>query len=333
MRKIKGYMQKVLDYMESQNLRGKISVLRILFDIALCTVVYGATISDYFMYRFYQKSAHERNKFITARDKNRFYPVVCDPSARKAIQNKDSFNTRFSSYLNRDSINVPESDKRAFCDFVRAHESVFVKPVALGGGDGIEKLTSDTTVDLEALYDSLCARGQYVVEAGIVQHPVMASLHPQSVNSIRISTLFDGETVHIMFAGMRCGTGEAFVDNHMAGGILMLVDPKSGKVSSRASSKGELNILYHPDTGIYLPGFQIPHWDKCLKLIDRVARQTEGIAYIGWDVAVLQDDVCLIEANPGGDFVTWQEPAQIGRKAELYECITYMQQMATKSGE
>ena len=145
----------------------------------------------------------------------------------------------------------------------------------------------------------------------------MASLHPESVNTVRITTFFDGETVKILFASMRCGVGDSFVDNHMLGGIAMRVDAQTGKVSSLASSKSKLNILKHPDTNVFLPGFQIPHWDKCVELIDCVARKVKNVRYVGWDLAILPDDVCLIEANPSGDFSTLQEPTQVGCRKEM----------------
>ena len=94
MGKIKVYFNKILSYMDAQGIRGKIPVLVILADVVWCTFVYGATISDYFFFRFYKKRHYDRKAFMTARDKNRFYKAIndVDNDTRKIVQNKDIFN-------------------------------------------------------------------------------------------------------------------------------------------------------------------------------------------------------------------------------------------------
>lgn len=311
----KKYLRKITSYMDDQQIRGKISFLRIFLDICWCNVRYGSTISDYFLFRFYKKNHLGRKEFMTAKDKRRFYAAVNDKVLRYDVQNKDVFNEKFAEYIKRDFICIPECSVDEFKTFVNNHGSVFVKPIGTGGGEGILKISSNDE-NLVDIYNSVCAKGMCVVEAAIIQHHELAALHPQSLNSVRITTFFDGENVKILFAALRCGTGGSFVDNHMLNGIAMEVDVGTGKVSSRASSKKMLNIVRHPDSGVFLPGFQLPHWDKCLKLVNEVAHKTPGVHYVGWDIAITEDDVCLIEANPGGDFSMWQEPAQRGCKAQ-----------------
>ncbi len=317
MGRFKKHINKVLQYMDEQKLRGTVSVFRILLDIAVCAAVYGSTISDYFLYRFYQKSHFQRKTFITTRDKNRLYSFSCDPASRKLIQNKDLFNSAFAEYLDRDSICLPDCGKQAFCDFVRSHKSVFIKPVALGGGEGIVRIAGNTKDDLGALYDTFCKRGSFVVEEAVVQHPAMEAVHPSSVNTVRLGPLFDGEAVEVLYAFVRFGVGGSFVDNRTAGGILSEVDVESGRICSAACGKRFLNLLRHPDTDIFFPGFQIPHWDKCIALVKEAALKAKGVYYVGWDVAILPDGACLIEANPGGDPGSWQEPTQTGHRAEI----------------
>jgi len=317
MSRIKEYLKKVLSYMEAQGIRKKISLPYILFDVVVSYLRYGATISDYFYFRFYEKKHYSRKTFMTAKDKAAFYKVMNDESERALVQDKDIFNEKFKEYLKRESIAVPETSKQAFCEFIQDHATVFIKPVKTGGGSGIMKVETGSVDNAEELYDSICSKGTHVVEAGIVQHHKMAELHPQSTNSVRISSVLDGDEVKILFAVLRCGVGDSYVDNHNNGGLTMLVDIESGKVSSLASGRKSLNVLKHPDTGIFFPGFQIPHWDKCIELVDAAARKIPSVRYVGWDVAILEDGVCMIEANPGGDFNVWQEPTQVGRKEEM----------------
>ncbi len=320
MGKIKNYFGKIRDYMDAQGLKGRFLFVRILFDIAVCNILYGATISDYFYYRFYKKKRCERKTYATARDKNRFYNAVnagYQSKERQLVQDKDKFNEAFAEYLKRESMVSPDCGEPAFLDFLNKHGAVFVKPIRTGGGAGILKIYADKIGDPHECWENLCKKGTCVVEACIPQHPAMAAIHPESINSLRIATFFDGEKTTVLFSVLRCGVGDAFVDNHSSGGITMVVDTECGRVCSCAAGKKDTHIIRHPDTGVFFPGFEIPHWDKCLALVNEVARKAVGLRYVGWDVAIMPDGVCLIEANPGGDFNVFQESAQKGYKKEL----------------
>ena len=55
-------------------------------------------------------------------------------------------------------------------------------------------------------------------------------------------------------------------------------------------------------SGKRIVGFQIPFWQECKAFIERVARVTPQIRYVGWDVVVLPDGgFSLIEANDNAD--------------------------------
>lgn len=317
-------MNKILHYMHLQDLRGKISFTRILWDILWCNLLYGTTISDYFSYRFYQKKRCEKKTFMTAKDKDVFYKRVnagMNSTERQAIQNKNLFNEKFADYLKRESINSPQCGYEVFLKFLNLHQSVFVKPTRTGGGYGIEKFSLNDVEDTAKLWNDIVKKGECVIEAPILQHPHMAALHPQSINSLRIASFLNENEVTILFAVLRCGVGDSFVDNHSSGGIAMAIDIESGKVCSQAASKSKTHIIRHPDTGVFLPGFQIPFWNECLELIKEVAKKAKGIRYVGWDIAIMPDGICLIEANPGGDFDVAQEPMQKGIKETITRLI------------
>ena len=64
----------------------------------------------------------------------------------------------------------------------------------------------------------------------------------------------------------------------------------------------------HPLSGLATKGFQIPHWDKVLAVTEEAARRLEGVGMVGWDVAVTQDGVCLIEGNSEASYQIIQLP-------------------------
>ena len=75
--------------------------------------------------------------------------------------------------------------------------------------------------------------------------------------------------------------------------------------------------IYHPFTNQKLVGFQIPLWDNVKATVLEAANLIPEVGYIGWDVAILECSVALIEGNhdPGHDVV--QMIAQTG----LYKLI------------
>ena len=63
-----------------------------------------------------------------------------------------------------------------------------------------------------SVYEMLMQGGQYLVEAFIVQHPLVSHIYPLSVNTLRLVTIKNHDTVHLVFFSMRIGNGKR-VDN------------------------------------------------------------------------------------------------------------------------
>lgn len=293
------------------------SKLRLYCDFFFSLAIYGSTISDFFQYRFWEKSRLARKQFMTARKNNEFYNQVNTRQARSWLNHKAVFNKNFAPYLKRETMAIPGASLEEFDTFCKNQGSFFVKPCKTGAGEGVKKYSYKDLPDIAALYYELLS-GEYVVEECIVQDEAMASIHPQSINTVRTITFFNGREVTVIGAVLRCGAGGSYIDNHSAGGYTAIVDVESGIVITCASNKWRLNVVKHPDTGVMFPGFQIPNWDKAVSMVKEAAGSLEGIHYAGWDVAFIPGDVCLVEANPSGDPVVLQEPTQRGVK-HLYD--------------
>ena len=82
-------------------------------------------------------------------------------------------------------------------------EAIFLRPIGLYGGEGCFKLNLiNLEKKLEAEYDNLIW-GDYAHTASIKQHPAIAKIHPQSINTIRILTFLDNDKVNIISCFMR----------------------------------------------------------------------------------------------------------------------------------
>jgi hypothetical protein len=150
-----------------------------------------------------------------------------------------------------------------------------------------------------ASVDALTARlGHDVLQRPIAQHPEMAALHPRSVNTMRVITVCDAEGARTFSRPMvKIGIAGSVVDNARAGGIQVFVDPDTGRMTGPGIMQRGGTVSHHPDTGVALDGFEIPHFERAIDLAVRLHRELPGLHSIGWDVAITEDGPTFIEGN------------------------------------
>jgi hypothetical protein len=174
---------------------------------------------------------------------------------------------------------------------------VFAKPADGKGGKGA-RVFDPATDDLERF-----AAGQrrFLFQPLIRQHPVLAGIHPASVNTVRIDTLLraDGSCVH-SGAVLRMGVGGSIVDGASAGGLVVPVDRETGQLGPFARRKPKYDDRFferHPDTGVAFAAIRLPFWEEVLMTVRQGALALYPLISIGWDVALTEDGPLLIEAN------------------------------------
>lgn len=173
-------------------------------------------------------------------------------------------------------------------------EKIIVKPsFGSSGGKGIS-FWQEGDGDLKEL---LSKYDNCVVQCIIEQHEDLAILHPESINSIRIMTLFlDGE-VNILSSVLRLGVGNSKVDNVSSGGVACGINGNGYLREMSFNAKGQ-SWNGHPD-GLKLKGRKVPAYDECCEISKRVApRFVRFSRLISWDFAVDKNGKpLLIEAN------------------------------------
>lgn len=136
-----------------------------------------------------------------------------------------------------------------------------------------------------------------VIQRPIIQHPALAAINPSSVNTIRLmSLLTDGEAK--VYSGiLRIGVNGSRVDNASSGGITCGITP-DGKLKKYAYNvKGQRQDA-HADTGLVFEGHQIPGYEKCLDMVQRLHVQVPHFRLISWDFSIDESgEPLLIEAN------------------------------------
>lgn len=183
---------------------------------------------------------------------------------------------------------------------------LFVKPsLYTSGGKGIR--TADTAeISIDEMTAILEETGSdLVVQERIEQHPVLAKLNPDSVCTIRISTLLmDGE-VHIAHQLLRVGApGEKTLLKGRGNYIAQILD--GGRLHHKVlffdpdpDNNGYiLKWAEAADEGLYDEGFAIPSMDKVQECAKGLHPRLAHFRYIGWDFTVDSDgDPVLIELN------------------------------------
>jgi hypothetical protein len=140
----------------------------------------------------------------------------------------------------------------------------------------------------------------FIVQEFIKQHPEMDRINPYSVNSIRIITLLcRDDTVTFLAAMLRTSSSTYPIDNFSAGGIVIGIDMKTGKLRKEGFKKPPYGttVIRHPVTGIEFHDFEIPYWHELKILAAKAQRTFRQLKSIGWDLAITLKGPVIIEGN------------------------------------
>lgn len=270
--------------------------LFIFFDIIICAFKYKSGYVDYLSFGFYDLNAKQRKTFLT-RGKNNMYVKMLNKKEKWYIfDEKQEFNKLFDDYLKRDWIYL-DNNLEEFERFLSNKKYIIVKPTNNSGGIGVEKINVSDFNSSKDLYNHLIERKQLLVEEVITQHEKLNYLHPTSVNTIRIITIRQGENISFVTAFLRIGNGKV-VDNTCSGGMLTMIDLKTGKTLYPACDAALNSFEKHPITGVEIANFQIPFWKESLEFTRGLAKIVDDVNYIAWDIAITDKGPVVVEGNP-----------------------------------
>ena len=186
---------------------------------------------------------------------------------------------------------------------------LFIKPsMYTSGGHSIRTADSSGTSagELAAILEETGAN--FIVQEKIEQHPALASLNPDSVCTIRISTLLmDGE-VHVAHELLRVGArGEKVLLRGKGNYVAQILD--DGRLHEKVmffdpvfDENGEegygISWTAAADRGLYDSGFRVPSMDAVRKSAKKLHERIPQLRYVGWDFTVDSNgDPVMIEVN------------------------------------
>jgi hypothetical protein len=302
----------------------------LFFDVIICGLKYGAGYKDYLLFEFYNLSPTLRKTYMTRGINNTINRICNNREYYHIFDNKNEFYARFSEFIKREWVYIPETSLENFEKFMADKDEVIVKPSSKSCGEGIDKLKKSNYKSIKEMYDYISNNIQTaIVEEVIKQCDEMKALYPSTVNTLRVTTILNNEGTHIVFAFLKIGNSDKPVDNINAGGMFAPVDLDSGTVKYPAYDKNRNIYSEHPKTGCKIQGFKIPWWHEIVDMCIKASTFVPQIRYVGWDVAITPEGPVLVEGNnmPGYDFLQMppHTPDKIGMLPKFKSILKELQ--------
>ena len=192
------------------------------------------------------------------------------------------------------------------------NDSLFVKEQRGMHGSGIFKLSEHTPTD--KLWKAV-QRADFLFEQTVEQHPALAAVAPDTLNTLRVTTVRRGRAEpEVASAWIRFGRLGSVVDNASAGGVFNGVDLSTGRARGRFMTKFERGVglhATHPDTGAALTDFTVPLFEEVKEMALAAARHIE-YPVVGWDIGVSVDGPVVVEGNGRSNYKSDQTANGIG---------------------
>lgn len=303
------------------------SAAAIFCDIANCSARYGAGYYDYLIFEFYNMTAKERATYMTRVKNKKLILRLNDQKYSYIFDEKNVFDKRFEKYLGRRVLDLKDISYHDFEAFVHGKDYFFAKPYIGESGKGIEKIKVSSFTDIDELYAYVTSREKNfgVIEEVISQHKAAAAIYPDSLNCLRIGTLVEKGTAHILYAVFKTGNNGKFVDNLENGGLACHFDLDTGEITGVGHTSALVNHEKHPYTGVRFKGYSLPFMDEVKEMVKQAALEVPQMRYVGWDVCLTEKGPAIVEGNdyPGYDFPQLPEPGRpyIGLLPKIQEIL------------
>lgn len=179
-------------------------------------------------------------------------------------------------------------------------ERFFCKPVDGSKGQNIFVLDRNTFKNSKNTLINLILSQAFIFQELILQHESLKKINKSSVNTLRIVTYKNKRNeVEILSGLIRLGRHGSIVDNASAGGILVSINKKTGKMREEGMQlidNGGGVFYKHPDTGVIFNNFQIPCFAKAMEIVKKASVLLK-FPLLGWDIAITPDGPIIVEVN------------------------------------
>ncbi len=264
---------------------------------------FGLAYFEYVMIRADLLNKKGREEYLTDRMRFSYYKLLNADNTHHFFDNKDETYQMFKKYYKRDFLAVRgHQDEASFLAICNKYNKLCVKPLNSSGGKGVMICNSDDMINHGIDFYLKRYPDGFAIEEVVKQASEIAFLHKNSLNTLRLCTIFMDDRIEILNAFFRIGIGKNVVDNGASGGILTSVDINTGIVIAAKTENGK-QYLIHPDTGKQIIGYKIPRWEEAKSLVLELAKVIPRHRCTGWDIALTEDGWIMIEGNDHSQFL------------------------------
>ena len=215
---------------------------------------------------------------------------------------------------------------------------LFVKPLKGRGGAGAAVFRYEagrhicgrhqvaTAAELARALAALYGDRPVIVQPRLSPHPELHDVALSALPTVRIVTV-SNEAGHGEFVGAAfrvASNASAIIDNYHAGGLAAAVDGGTGRPGPATDMGTRSNSAWHsrhPIAGGRIKDRILPSWPAVLRLAETAHTLLADRVVLGWDIAILPDGPCIIEANSFPDLNILQrsglQPLGNGRLGQM----------------
>lgn len=198
------------------------------------------------------------------------------------------------------------SDEEVLSHAFRDTEKVVYKIDNSRQGKGVH-LFDKTNFDVKKME----RLGNGVLQKYIRQHPFFDEIMPDSVATLRLTSVVDDAgKVSVRACYLRVGRKS---DTHVKSSshIRIPVDLSTGLLGEFGYTTDWINIERHPDTEFNFENKQVPHLEKCIEAVKALHEKVLFTRSIGWDLILDSDgQVQIMEWNGGHNDIKFSEATQ-----------------------
>lgn len=278
----------------------------------------------YLYYKFDKLSKHQKYEILLDHEIVEYEKKLNKDELRSIFNNKKEFYKVFGKYMKRKILFLDECSFDEFYNFFSEVKIVAVKPFNMHGGIGFRKLYFDkyTADQLKQEFNTLRKLG-FICEELIVNEASYREIYSKSLNTVRVNTLIEAnQKPRIISIVNQFGSADSITDNDEEKGIWSAANIETG-IISWAEKDDETAVYYnlHPDTGKKIIGFQNKRFDEVKSLALELALRVPDIRLVGWDIAVTDSGLELMEGNVTPELGVVQAMTGIGYRTLFEETI------------
>lgn len=298
---------------KAESIKAERPRLPVLADMLYWRARYGFDALDYQVYGFAKNRDPEiRKSFMSSRD----WAAICNqvnkttPEKGFDMFKKSQVARVLKEDFRRDILILEDASREEIFAFFEKHPHFFAKQDTSYAGKGVFSLETKDFAGPMEVYVWLLEHKITLLEEAILQHPLLDSVSPGCVGTVRITTVVSPQG-EVSFYSPLLRMGEGQVDRIISGQFYAPLDEEGVIFAPAFKQDGDFELRggdflsHHPSTGVELVGFQVPFFKEAMELCRQMALKVKSYPFIGWDLAITEEGPVLLEGNkfPANDII------------------------------